>query len=471
MTSIRTRIMIYFASLIVIISIIFSIGVNHFMDDYYYGKKIETMNGVISDINKLYAISRSEDEALARIDYLGYTFEGKIRILDAGSNMVIYENKRFQFTEGIIRDEITYHDNTAYVYETEYPVEGARWLIYMERLDNNKVALLQIPVVAIDEAIVLMKTFMNILILMAIGAAVVMAIVLSRSLTKPILKLHHVVKSIGNLDFHERYNGDRKDEIGELGRGLNTISDTLQGTIRDLEIKLQKEKQLDQLRRRFVAQVSHELQTPISIISSYVEALDDGIVEGDEVVEYYHVISDESDKMSRIIKDLLQLSQMEANTFSYNMDSFSLMPFIHKILTRYETMCQHAGLRMEIVDEVNHEQGFYGDTLRLEQGITNILSNAMKHSDQFIKVFLTEGEDFIMLRILNSGDAIPEDDLPHIFDSFYKGKTGRSKAGTGLGLAIASHIFERHNMDVRVENKDEGVCFIVTFPKFRRDDL
>jgi len=463
MSSVRLKVLLSFLGLIAMLALVFYIGMNFFIKDFYYGKKIESMNSMLSQINTMYKVSQSEDEALMNIEYLGYQFEGKISIFDKDTQMIVYDSKQFQYTKGTIVEEIKYKEHVAYVYETKYPVEGARWLVYIDQLENNKIALMQIPVVAIEEAIHVIQSFFSLLMLISFGIAIIVSIYLSSTITKPIKKIHSVAKSIGNLEFDVKYTGKSSDEIGQLGERLNQISQKLKQTIDELQSEIEKEKNIDRLRRRFVAQVSHELQTPISIISSYVEALEDQIVSENELESYYEVIRDESDKMSRIIKDLLQLSQLEAKTLHFKMESFELASFIRLICKRYGVIAAQKNLEFIFQDNIQNEIDIVGDELRLEQGITNILSNALKHSSKFVKVDLTQRKDNFMLRIENSGEKIDDSELPHLFESFYKGKTSLKKEGTGLGLSIAAQIFEQHNIGYKVFNSQDGVVFEISF--------
>ncbi len=445
--------------LIVIIALVFSVGVNYFIQRYYYGNKIMGMKEVANSINVIYNTSDSEDEALNRIEYLGYIFEGKIQILDTSTNKVVYENKRLQYSEGIIIKEIVYKDQVGLVYETSFPVEGARWLIFIDQLESDKYAALQIPIVAIEDTISTLQAFLNILLIIASVVAVILSIILSTNITRPIKELHRVARNIGNLKFNHYYHGLRQDELGELGQELNLISNKLESTINDLCVEIQKEKNIDLMRRRFVAQVSHELQTPISIISSYTEALTDGIVDEDELLEYYQVIEEEADKMSHIIRDLLELSQLEANTLSFEFNEIHLRPFLSTLMERYRRVIEGKNLRFIYTDQCVRDVVIQGDALRLEQAITNILNNAIKNSDDLITVDVYNEQEVTKITIINSGEPIEANDLTHLFESFYKGKSRNKSVGTGLGLAIASQIFDKHHIIYNVDNLEHGVCF------------
>lgn len=461
MKSIRIRILSSFMILIVIIALIFSIGVNYFIQRYYYGNKIMDMKEVANSIDTIYNTSDSEDEALNRIEYLGYIFEGKIQILDTSTNKIVFENKRLQYSEGVIIKEIVYKDQVGLVYETSFPVEGARWLIFIDHLESDKYAALQIPIIAIEDTISTLQAFLNILLMITTVVAVILSIILSTNITRPIKELHRVARNIGNLKFDDYYKGLRQDELGELGQELNSISNKLENTINDLYVEIQKEKNIDLMRRRFVAQVSHELQTPISIISSYTEALMDGIVEEDEMLEYYQVIEEEANKMSHIIRDLLELSQLEANTLSFDFNEIHLRPFLSTLIERYRRVIESKNLRFSYTDECTRDVVIQGDALRLEQAITNILNNAIKNSDDLITVDVYNEQEVTKITIINSGEPIQTNDLTHLFESFYKGKSRNKSIGTGLGLAIASQIFDKHHIAYNVDNLEHGVCFTI----------
>jgi signal transduction histidine kinase len=200
-----------------------------------------------------------------------------------------------------------------------------------------------------------------------------------------------------------------------------------------------------------------------------MEALVDGIVDEDEILSYYQVIDDESIKMSKIIKDLLQLSQLETDTIKFKMIPIEIKGYLEDKLNRYKHIAIQKNIEFTCQLNVEDDLKIIGDELRLEQGITNLLSNAFKHSDKYVYVDLIAINDGIMLSIENSGEPIDSGDLNNIFDSFYKGKTSTKKEGTGLGLSIASKIFIKHKMDYRVYNKKHAVIFELNMSVFGAD--
>lgn len=461
MKSIKTKFFAYFIGVVTLVVLIIWVGINFYIEDFYYGQKVEAMKKTIKTVENTFKISSNEYEALVNLEYLGYNFEGKISIYDDKNVIVIADDNSLQYSRGKIVNKVSHKGTTAYIYETSYPVTGAKWLMYAEELYNGKVALLQIPIEAIDTSIDVIRTFFKYLVIISIIIALVFAYFLSNNITKPLTELSQIAKEMGKLNFNKKYNSKRKDEIGELGETLNNITTKLETTIHDLQHELNKEKQLDTLRKKFVAQVSHELQTPLSIINGYVEALEDGLVETEaEKQYYYNIIRDESDKISKMVKDLLDLSQLESGTFMMEKDIVDISNLLELLAQKYEKIVSSKHILWKFK---GLEESIYikGDSLRLEQAFSNILNNALKHtsSNGYISIDLEEQASNIKLIIENQGDKIPKEELSLIWESFYKGKTSEKKAGTGLGLAIASYIFKYHNIEYRAYNTNSGVAF------------
>lgn len=448
---------VYFVGIVLSVVILFYIGIYFFISDYYYYQKVQFMDETVSQIDMIYELYRNPLERLSQLEYLGMGFEGKISIYDNEKSLTIADEYVLNYSRGTIINELKYNDLNAYIYETSFPVKGSRWLIYIDTMKTGEVAILQIPVIAIDKSVQVIFDFIFYMLGFALVIAIVASVILSGNITKPIKKLYFIAKEISKLNFNVKYNENRRDEIGQLGHMFNDLTDKLQTTIDDLHKELLKEKQIDALRKGFIAQVSHELQTPLSIINGYVEALQDGIVESDEECQdYYEVIRDESGKMSRMIKELLQLSELEAGTFKLEMRKLDLRGVLQDVLVRYKTMLMHQPI--ELVVKLTEESVMIsGDEEKLVQGIANILNNAIKHTKVSGKIYITLTKECLIIE--NEGEPINEEDLPWIWDSFYKGKKGNGKSGIGLGLAIASRIFRSHKISYTAKNTELGVAF------------
>lgn len=247
----------------------------------------------------------------------------------------------------------------------------------------------------------------------------------------------------------------------------------LRGTVAVLR-DVTEEHRLDKLRKDFVANVSHELRTPLSMLQGYSEALlDDIAATPEERRELAQIIHDESLRMGRLVKDLLDLARMEAGHLELNFREFPLEPLVQRVHRKFSALCKERGiaLRLEMPDvpiTLRH-----ADEDRLEQVLTNLLDNAVRHTPagSWIAVRaarLTEqGDEYVAFAVADGGQGIPREDLPYIFERFYKADKARTRgsSGTGLGLAIVKNIVEAHQGTIHAESEPgQGTTFFIKIP-------
>lgn len=459
--SIKLKILAYYMGVVFIVLAVIWVGIKFYIKDYYYGEKIEVMKDTVDNLNDIFSGHGNSGFVLDDLEYIGYQFGGKISIYDGNSVLKIL-NHNFGYYEGEIVEEIIHKGAVAYILETEYPVKGTKWLIYGDELDNNKLAVLEIPIESIENTLEIVEKFFAYLVWISIVIAAVFSIILSRNISKPVAELNKIAKEMGKLNFNKKYIGKRKDEIGQLGRTLNEIASRLETTIRELQLELAKEKKLDVLRKSFVAQVSHELQTPLSVINGYVQALADKIVDTDEEKQfYYEIIEDEASKMSKMVRELLDLSQFEAGTFKMKKEIVDITNLLDMISLKYEKIAATKNIQW-IYHGIKDKEIVVIDPIRIEQAITNIINNAFKHTGPEHKIIVTTQkveEHKLKICIENEGEQIPKSQLGHIWESFYKAETSHNKGGTGLGLAIAANIFKYHDIAYSAYNTKLGVAF------------
>ena len=463
MKSLHIRVLASFLASFLVVGIIFSVGLSTYVEQQYYNQKIEKMIQTGNQIRTQLEIAGSEEEAKENLDYLGYRFEGRITLLDIQEDRtwILYENQRYIYNRGKLIKEIRYGEHTAFIINTDYPVTNSLWLAYLSQIDESKFAVLEIPVLTIEESVDVFRSYIWKAMAFGLLTSVAVSFWLAKSITSPIAQLNQLAKKIGRLEFDSAYQGKRADELGQLGETLNEITRILKSTIGNLQTELSKKQQLEKLRKRFVAQVSHELQTPISVISSYTEALADGMANAEEQTEYYEIILDECQKMSKVVKDLLDLSGLESGLTEYKKEWLDLEQLLKNLIRKQEWIIKAEN--KEISDTLL-PVWISADTFRLEQAIGNILSNNIKHASHQIRVELQIQGEQAILQIANDGEAIEAADLPYLWDSFYKGKS--KKTGTGLGLAIASEIFKAHQIKYYVRNDDNNkeVIYELVFP-------
>ncbi len=308
----------------------------------------------------------------------------------------------------------------------------------------------------------------------ALFIIVMLSLVYSNMISKPLIKLNKTALKIAEMDFSARCDVNSDDEIGSLANTLNFLSQKLNRALGELkernlqlERDIEKERQLDGMRKDFVAGVSHELKTPISIISGYAEGLKDNIADEDSKDFYLEVIMDEAAKMSNLVSDMLDLSQLESGSFKLNSGVFQLDELLYKCISKHKQFMNEKNIKL--VYEWPENIFVSGDIVRIEQVVTNFLTNAIRHThdDGTIQVSVTYEKERYVISIENEGDPIAEKELANIWDKFYKidKSRNRNEGGTGLGLSIVKNILIKHNSTFGVRNTDKGVKFFFTLQK------
>jgi len=231
-----------------------------------------------------------------------------------------------------------------------------------------------------------------------------------------------------------------------------------------------EERQLDKMRKDFIANVSHELRTPISMLQGYSEAIVDDIAESqEEKREMAKVIYDESLRMGRLVNELLDLARMEAGHIQLTLEEVNLTAFINRIIHKFQGLARDNDIQLWAVLE-NEIKSVSFDPDRIEQVLTNLIDNAIRHTPQggTVSLNVSETDMGIKVEVADSGSGIPEEDLPFVFERFYKADKARTRgrAGTGLGLAIAKNIIDAHRGHISVQSKiGKGTTFTFILPR------
>lgn len=312
---------------------------------------------------------------------------------------------------------------------------------------NNEVmgvVLLHSPVYGMQDGILQGFKLLGISILLALGVALIVAIGLSYSFTKPLGIMKQTAIRLVNGDYTAKNHMKQKDEIGELANTIDELAERLE------EASLQSDK-LEELRREFVANISHELRTPITVIRGSLEALVDHVVtEPGKVEEYYRQMLDEASFLQRLVGDLLDLSKLQNMDFKIEKQLLCLEDVIRDVARSAKQLARQKEVEVQVViaDTDCRVEGDYG---RLRQMVMIILDNAIKFSNVngVVQILLKDR----VLTIRDQGKGIREEDVVYIFDRFYKTRSEENKTGTGLGLAIAKQIADRHEILVEVNSK------------------
>jgi len=226
-------------------------------------------------------------------------------------------------------------------------------------------------------------------------------------------------------------------------------------------------RRLEKVRQDFIANISHELRTPIASCKAIVETLQNGAVNDKKIAEdFLQRLQVETDKLAQMVNELGELSRIESGELALRLEPVDIAAVITRVTERLRTQADRARLRVDI-DIPGDLPRVVGDSNRIEQVLVNLVHNAIKFTPQNGKITVSAAvsDGMVLVSVRDTGMGIPEDDLPHIFERFYKVDKARSGGGTGLGLAIAKHIVQAHGGDIRVESVlDKGSTFMFTLP-------
>ena len=318
-----------------------------------------------------------------------------------------------------------------------------------------------------DKAIASGKKMILYSVLAALVVSVLVAFLFAGRLSKPVLIMRDTARMLSRGAYDEKTGIKRRDEIGELARTIDSLADKL---AKNEEVR----SNLEQMRMDFFANVSHELRTPITVIRAYTETLVDGVVTDEEKVrQYYERMLLECKRMERLVGDLLLLSKMQNPDFMVEKEPVNLMDIFAELKRSAGAIAAEKNIHIRLV----HEKDIYmveGDYDRLRQMFLVIFDNAVKFSPENSTVHVTFSEyekkdgARVYVSIRDEGIGISKEELPNIFEKFYKSKLRQNAKGTGLGLAIAKQIALKHGSDIKVLSEvGKGTEFVFEFAMLR----
>jgi len=372
-----------------------------------------------------------------------------------------------------IRDyvfELNRPDFTDYITYQTYDVRiKANYRELIGILDNSYVIYIKTNLESIQESTAISNQFLAyvgvVVVLLSSGAM----FYISKRFSNPILQLSGIAKRMSDLDFEVKYPVATQDEIGELGYSINTLSDKLEKTISELKsannellTDLENKVQIDEMRKEFLSNVTHELKTPIALIQGYAEGLKDNISEDSESRDFYcEVIIDEAQKMNTMVKRLLSLNQIESGHNQINLERFDLVALLQSVVDSTKLLFEQKDVTLHF--EAEEPSYVWADEYMIEEVITNYISNALNHVEdaRIIEIKLIKKEKVIRVAIFNTGSNIPEEELNNIWIKFYKVDKARTReyGGNGIGLSIVKAIMDSHNQKCGVTNHETGVEF------------
>lgn len=338
-------------------------------------------------------------------------------------------------------------------------------------LNNGNFILIRTPIQGIKDNVHISNTFITYIGIGTLIIGIVAAFVLSSYISRPIKQLSNIAERMSELDFDVKYDGKDKGEIGLLGNSMNNMSKKLEENISQLKaanLELQrdidKKEKLEQMRTDFLSNVSHELKTPIALIQGYAEGLKEGITDDPESMDFYcSVIMDEAAKMNDMVKRLLTLNQIEFGEDELVMERFDINELVKSVASANELRASQKELKITY-DIKDTPLYVWADEYKVEEVITNYISNAINHccNENIIKVAVGQiDKENVRVSVFNTGKNIPEEDIDHIWEKFYKVDKARTReyGGNGIGLSIVKAIVESMGKKCGVNNLPDGVEF------------
>lgn len=476
-------------SLTILAIIIFLIIVNNFaLEKFYLFSKEQTLKSVYEQLNEYYKNSGSEEDFEQELEKIAIKNNFDILIKDNNGINIYSTNKNFSSVIGSLGNMIV---NSGEVLETteNFTIKrqrdiknGISYIILSGNLENGYFLHVRMPITSIQDSVKISNNFLIIIAGFVILISAIVMSIISKKFTEPILELSNIAQKMSNLDFSQKYKITTKgdDEINTLARSINTMSDKLEGTIKQLrnsnnqlERDIEEKSKIDEMRKSFISDVSHELKTPIALIQGYSEGLLENVNSDEENRKFYaEVILDETNKMDKLVKQLLELMKLEYGKREFNNREFDIVELEKAVIQKSKLLLEEK--KVKVILDTSKEIKVFADDFYIEQVITNYLTNAIKNvkeidGEKYIKIEnenLTES-NVIRIKVFNTGENISEENLERIWKRFYKvdESRNRSQGGTGIGLAFVKAIMTNYNMKYGVINCEKGIEFYFELTK------
>ncbi len=362
-----------------------------------------------------------------------------------------------------------YENENIRIQQTFDPRVKLDYLELWGSLANGNFILMRTPVQSMKEAAILANTMFFRIGAIVIVAGIIIISIATKRITRPIRKLVDISEKMTRLDFSEKYSGDTDNEVDVLGERMNRLSDKLETTIIELksanaklEQDIEKKTQIDEMRKEFLSNVSHELKTPIALIQGYAEGLKDCVNDDEESRDFYcDVITDEADRMNKLVKNLLNLHELEFGNNMVDIEHFDLMELVRNCAESMEILIKQDDIKLVMPEE--ESVMVWADEFKTEQVLTNYLSNAIHYADgeKIVRITVSRNGSLVRVGVFNSGENISDDVIPNLWTKFYKADKARTReyGGSGIGLSIVKACMDAMGRDYGVENLPDGVNF------------
>ena len=485
--SVRLKLFFTLCMVITTIVLILVLVNNVVLEKFYLYNKTKVMKHIYDQINDSYNNKVEYSKIEENLKELAIKNNLDIAI-KSNDNIVLLENDKHQLNESSNANYSNNIDKKGEVVKKLYSEKNIKINLIKEEntsvnfivvdadLDNGYQLYMATPTVDLQESARISNN-----VLITIGSAVIIisgiiASFVSRKFTAPILELNSIAQKMSNLDFSQKYQtDDTEDEINNLGNSINIMSEKLEKTIQqltvnnnELEKDIERKSKIDEMRKQFISDVSHELKTPIALIQGYAEGLVENVNADEESREFYaNVILDEANKMDRLVKQLLELMKLEYGKREFNNENFNIVDLINEVIKKCNVMLEENEVNVKF-DKNEDVIIANADVFYVEQILTNYLTNAIKYSKEIdgekkieINISKDEENEKIRISVFNTGDNIDDSEIQRIWGRFYKidSSRNREKGGTGIGLAFVKAIMNNYKNKYGAVNKPNGIEF------------
>ncbi len=475
--SIRRQMIAVFVGLIVCMLVILLLLVGSGLEPYYIREKKDNFTELYNEIDQITQNGEMTEDEISQINrtaerynfyYIVWNFSNESGFSNLhDSQMLLMQLAGVLFNK--IDSQVMEKNDNYQVVEFRDSAQQVDYLALWGTVGDSYNIFIRSPLESIQETMVLFYRFLIIVGLGVIAGGILFVWYFSRRLTEPLRELAVLSARMADLDFDAKYTSGGGGEIGALGENFNTMSEKLEATISELKnanFRLQQDieqkEKIEKMRTDFMGNVSHELKTPIALIQGYAEGLKEGVSDDAQSREFYcDVIMDEASKMNQMVKNLMTLNQLEFGDEDVEFQRFDLTELIRGVLQSMEIMAQQKEARVQF--RQREPVYVWADEFKAEQVVRNYVSNAFNHldGDRVVDVKIIPSGDKVRVTVFNTGAPIPEEDVPHIWEKFYKVDKAHTReyGGNGIGLSIVKAIMDSFHQEYGVKNYDNGVEF------------
>ncbi len=403
------------------------------------------------------------------------TTEGVSIDLYDNTDNYLYEGNS-KFISGSKLNIISRTDNEDGSYFNVVAVEGSttQYIVYGKDFENGYHIEITAQKDPIQENAALATRVTTVITVLALLLALGFISGYSKRFTKPLIEMSNVTTRLAKLDFSEKCNINRSDEIGALADNINSVSDSLNNALSELRDKnaqlmvdIEKERRIEKMRADFISSASHELKTPIAVIRGYAEGLKLNIDSGnDGASEYCDIIMHEADRMNMLVLNMLEQSLYSSGVKAPDIKEFSVNTFVEEFLKITTPIFEEKGVTATYFSE--EDITAFADESQMTTVLSNIVLNACSHAsgEKRIEITAEKSGEEVKLSVFNTGSRVDDKDKDGIFTAFYRADKAHSRAEGrfGLGLSIVKSITDNHNCKCGFENKENGVTFWFTMP-------